>query len=343
MEESLLYRYPVEKKRMSTNQTVRTSTLYTALKKTIVGACRAKGVEISSTEAGRIVNNAVSRIAQDKVAQFTLECLEPQIEEICTAVMAAVNTNAEGTGYTFSFPPGTKLYHRNGPHHFIITEQKPHMRIIRAGGPYGNGEFHVSMPHTVFITQFVEQNGQLRWYAPLHVAFRVEPLRDVGDMLCYTPFGNMQALRTGCFPIQSPPSTWSLAQQVAYVIEKYFQTTFTYYQNDLDATRMKEMGNYDGWQKKSAKDKLYGLKVNWKEYMPLGKYLAQMGTGYDPELFEFDNDKKQWVPKKSTKSKPMQNKAVKQMVGNTKKRASKVIDKQVRQMVDRLVAEIKKI
>lgn len=343
MEESLLYRYPVEKKRMNTKKTVRTSTLYTALKKTIIGACRAKGLEISSAEAGRIVSNAVSRIAQDKVAQFTLECLEPQIEEIATAVLAAANTNAEGTGYTFSFPPGTKLYHRNGPSHYIITEQKPHMRIIKAAGPHGNGEFYVSMPHTVFITQFVEQNGQLRWYAPLHVAFRVEPLRDVRDKLCYTPFGNMRQLQTGCFPISPPPTNWSLARQVAYVIEKYFQTTFTYYQNDTENTRMRELGNYAGWQKKSEKDKLYGLKVNWKEYTELGKYLANLGSGYDPELFEFDNDKKQWVPKKGVKGKPAQSKAVRAMVGNTKKRAGKVIDKQVRQMVDRLVAEIKKL
>jgi hypothetical protein len=249
--------------------------LFSAIKKSLKQACRSKGIEINSQETNRIIDNALSKASLKKI-----DDADPLIPKIIENTIENIENLYEKNLDSLELMPNdTKFKYAKRNKKTFVIEQKPTTRnlsftpdVDEIDCRYGD-TIRLSIPYAVFILTFIKSNTSWYWDSELILGFRNEPIKSIDCDLYYPYLPNMRGLHNGCFPFA--PTEQSISNMVNDIIMSWWSMSFRYWEAVHRPYASKGHFTLRSWAKETAKDPLYGIKVNWEKTTTIRKVMEE--------------------------------------------------------------------
>jgi hypothetical protein len=203
-------------------------------------------------------------------------------------------------------PDYTRFYYRKGDVEILVQEFPPQARYLKFSGNLMDEHvdsvrsYSLAMPFVIFAHRFSKGLADETW-----VSFSDRPLKNFKETP-YKPYlSNIDTdlhLCHGTAYSVSDLIVGNLAQQAAYIVSLFWQTTFTaeWSSNFTDyqkyfKTDGHRMATLAGWEEASNEDPLFVIdEVNWLEspYIDFGTMIVkligdcQADTGFRQELYD---------------------------------------------------------
>ncbi|MBI4020859.1 MAG: hypothetical protein HY369_01315 [Candidatus Aenigmarchaeota archaeon] len=181
------------------------------------------------------------------------------------------SVDAEGVSLPFDvLPEGTRFFAGTASRCVVVVEEAPRVRTLHCN----DEPFTVSLPYVVFIIEITA--GEIE---NVRLFFLKEPLRSADQALFSTGLPNVDSAGGRvCMgnALRSQDPTTPLATRVTAAITAFWSASFVASGREFTPINGTSL-TFDTWSQRSAKDPLFGLKVDWR---PSGTTVRKVvGTG----------------------------------------------------------------
>tara|TARA_Y100000034_G_scaffold130495_1_gene189092 strand:+ start:652 stop:1623 length:972 start_codon:yes stop_codon:yes gene_type:complete len=204
-----------------------------------------------------------------------------------------------------------------------VVEFAPQVRtvLVNRGDDYGyrrrrgGGRYRIALPYTVFTVFSARYNngdGRRRgarargkvaddqvWARGTNVAcsFRNAPLQSLNDIVHPPFFPNLYRNNVMCLGQSGIDGKITPTEFVSESIRKFYASAFTgeaQYWNDGDAARPKapstKLKDWNTWEKNTAKNPLFPLKIKWKKGASLANLLQRLVPNHQVVDSDFNSE-----------------------------------------------------
>ncbi len=185
-------------------------------------------------------------------------------------------------------PDGTRIYYRKGNTEVVVSEFSPQVRFLKFKGSLVHKKkssdnitlsqaeevlhYSLPLPYTVFIFKFIDGT-----FSSVKLAFSDKPLRKLEEKPLKPFLTNIDSNLSICLGVSFDRSKLiqhNIVQQIAYVLDYYWQSVFTDEWSSHFWTSMQSfaesdprMSSLDSWQKLGIENPLQVIEdVNWLQH-----------------------------------------------------------------------------
>jgi hypothetical protein len=187
-----------------------------------------------------------------------------------------------------ALPDGVKFYDWRPPYLVVVHQTPPHVRQLRwiaanSPVPFGEGVIYrkvrLSVPYTITFAMYALQGDRLFLTHANELYFRNEPLRARTDKLGYPALLNLSRIKVGkrdkawiCTQYLRPPGDANWTDQLQMLLEHTWNGGFNLSSENHEGASWfglshgvhPDLGSVERWEKASAADDAFALKVPWK-------------------------------------------------------------------------------
>jgi hypothetical protein len=259
----------------------------------LVGVVRAEVGDKQFHVGNEVVESYSQKILLDASKKFKTEFVNQILE------YNLVQPNNGHMGELLILPDGVKFFYSGRQSAIAVVEQKPQVRTLifdrSQNSPThineGDRVRRLALPYTVFVVNWAVHGGAYT-FSNLFVTYRTKPLGSLTDVLCWPNLPNLGGeldhgpmLPLVCMGKFDCPAG-SILEQLGAIIRHYWSSP---YNDDLSkyywdaANQFKEVSSLDAWEKATAKDSLFPLKVKWKAFKSIGDFIADILKNFQGE------------------------------------------------------------